>query len=204
MTFDEAVAYLQNAPAPGGTGDSYVIDLKIIATQGLGSTLSGGAELKMSTAATSPFREVEGMTALISGSTSGPQLLSSRVFPVIIPPEVGYGSPTEERFDQPFFAGDVGLGTPMLSVVLSRPLGAANLIKRTFLPDSSAFAASSDTGVIADFEVKALEDFYPGLRQFSIRLHDLGTVYAGVGPAMDDPTDAILYTMTLNGVFKPG
>jgi hypothetical protein len=204
MTFDEAVAYLQNAPAPGGTGDSYVVNLAVIATQGLGSTMSGGAELRLSTARTSRSLAIEDSAALVSGSESGPQLLSSRVFPVIIPPEAGYGPPTEQRFDQPFFAGDVGLGTPRLSVVLSRPLAVATAIKRNFSPESMAFSAASDTGVVADFEVTPLEDFFPGVRQFSIRLHDLGAAYAGIGPAPDDPTVPILYTMTLTGVMKPG
>jgi hypothetical protein len=204
MTFDDAVAYLANAPYTGGAGDKFVIFLDVIATQGLGSTLSGGAELALSASVGAPLSEIEGTTALISGGMKGPQLLSSRVFPVIIPAEAGYGSPTEQRFDQPFFAGDVGLGAPMLSIVLSRPWGTAALIKRKFWPDAAAFSAGSNTGVVADFEVTPLEDFYPGLRQFSIRLHDLGAVYAGIGPAPDDPAVAILYTMTLNGELEPG
>lgn len=199
MNFDDAIQYLQNAPFTGGSGDRFAIVLSLIAIQAGGATLSLSAELKIPSPPESPG-EIQTTVALSTLGKKGTAYLSSRILTVVVPPNYDPG----ETFDQPFYAGDLGLGTPAMAVTISRPRAARSPIHLYSVPDFPEFSDESNTGLTAVFEVNPLQDFYHGLHQFSITLHDLGAGYAGAGPAIDGSNASAFYVMNLNGVEIPG
>jgi hypothetical protein len=198
LTFDDAITFLQSA-AMSEPSYSYAVQLSLAVLQTGGVTSFGSPAMRIPIPSISKHELL--LTRGVLAAADFGVLLSSRIVDIFVPPE---SNDPAENFSQPFYAADTGQGTTTMSLTISRPIGAGAFIQRSFVQESPAFSASSNTDLVADFLLSPRADFYPKIHEFAIKLHAVGDFYSGVGPAIDGTTASAVYFFTLRSVSIPG